>query len=117
MNHSLPPTTHTLEMAQVSELNARLADRLGSPPITAGTIGMGGAALHFPAEGRLPEAAVLVQLSWEGSPEFPDIYGHFGGSHAATRCQSLLHTAALEELCSQLGVRQHWGLGPDRRIV
>jgi hypothetical protein len=111
INFSLPPTTHTLEMAQVAELNGRLSHPDGSPPITADALGMGGAALHSSPAGSLPGTAVLVRLSWQGSPEFPDIYGHFGGA-SGDLYEALLHTAALHQLGHHLHVRQRWGIGP-----
>lgn len=110
MNPSLPPTTHTLEMAQVAELNERLTSHTGSPTITAAALGMGGAPLHPRATEGLPDAAVLVRVSWQGSPEFPDVYGHFGAGPGPF--QALLHTAALNQLAHHLRVRQHWGIGP-----
>lgn len=108
---SLPPTTHTLEMEQVADLNARLTDRQGSPPCTAATLGMVGAPLHPIGADGLADAAVLVRVSWQGSPEFPDVYGHFrvGRAHPV---QALLHTAALNRVAHHLGVRQRWGVGP-----
>jgi hypothetical protein len=110
MSPSLPPTTHTLEMAQVLELNEHLMSRTGGPGITAAVLGMGGVPLHLRSAAGLPDDAVLVRLSWEGSPEFPDIYGHFGPGRGG-RHQALLHTAALNSLCHVLGVRQRWGVG------
>ena len=107
---SLPPTTHTLEMAQVAELNERLVGRTGSTSVTAAALGMGGVSLRLRGADGLPDDAVLVRLSWEGSPEFPDIYGHFGPGRDG-RLQALLHTAALQALCHLLGVRQRWGVG------
>lgn len=106
---SLPKTTHTLEMAQVVELNERLADHHGSAEITAEALGMAGARLHPPGAAGLAGGAVLVRVSWQGSPEFPDIYGHFGPGRGSS--EALLHTAALNQLAHALGVRQCWGIG------
>jgi hypothetical protein len=106
---SLPQTTHTLEMAQVAELNARLADHRGASAITAEAIGMGGARLHPSGAAGLAGDAVLVRVSWQGSPEFPDVYGHFGPGRGSS--EALLHTAALNQLAHFLGVRQCWGIG------
>ena len=106
---SLPRTTHTLEMAQVAELDARLADRGGPTAITAEDIGMAGARLHPTGAAALAGDAVLVRVSWQGSPEFPDIYGHFGPGRGPS--EALLHTAALNRLAHSLGVRQCWGVG------
>jgi len=107
---SLPPTTHTLEMAQIAELNECLRSRSSSTPVVAAALGMGGAPLRPSGAAGLAEDAVLVRLSWEGSPEFPDIYGHFGPGRGG-RLQVLLHTAALNELGHLLGLRQRWGVG------
>ncbi|GAB2577779.1 hypothetical protein [Microlunatus antarcticus] len=111
MSHSsLPPTTHTLEMAQVAELDGRLADH-ASAPVTAADLGMTEAPLRGARSVGLAADAVLVHVSWRGSPEFPDVYGHFG--HAPRgQLQALLHTAALELLARRLGVRQRWGVEP-----
>jgi hypothetical protein len=110
ISSSLPPTTHTLEMAQVAELNQRLKERSGSSPLTAASIGMGSAPQQPAGAGGLPGTAVLVRLSWQGSPEFPDIYGHFSGGPGPL--QALLHTAALDRLCHHLDLRQRWGVEP-----
>jgi hypothetical protein len=110
ISSSMPPTTHTLEMAQVLELNERLRDRSGSTAITAGALGLGGVALHPAGAAGLADDAVLVRVSWQGSPEFPDVYAHFGPGRGG-RLQVLLHTAALQELCHLLGLRQRWGVG------
>jgi hypothetical protein len=107
---SLPPTTHTLEMAQVAELNECLRNRSSTTPVVAAALGLGGALLRPSGGAGLADDAVLVRLSWAGSPEFPDIYGHFGPGRGG-RLQVLLHTAALNELGHLLGVRQRWGVG------
>ncbi len=111
---SLPPTTHTLEMAQVAELNERLRTVGAANAVTAAALGMGGVSLHLRGAAGLADDAVLVRLSWQGSPEFPDIFGHFGPGRGG-RLQALLHTAALVELCHLLGVRQRWGVGLPAR--
>jgi len=114
-SHGLPPTTHTLEMAQIDDLNERLISHR-SDPVTAAAVGLGGAPLLRSA-GRLPETAVLVRVSWQGSPEFPDIHGHFISDPGGPLC-TLMHTAALDQLGRRLGLRQRWGVGrptPDRR--
>ena len=113
----VPPTTHTLEMAQIDELNAELADRPASSAITADAIGMSGAPLDPAEDGDLAEAAVLLRVSWQGSPEFPDIYGHFATGRGGPPFRALMHTATLHELSHLLGLRQRWGFGlmPVRR--
>jgi hypothetical protein len=106
----VPPTTHTLEMAQIAELNQRLSSHTGLSAITAAAIGMGGVRLLPAAAGELPDQAVLVRVSWQGSPEFPDIHGHFAGGQVDQPFCAVLHTAALIQLSHQLGVRQRWGI-------
>ena len=115
---SVPPTTHTLEMAQIAELNAHLADRPASLAITAGAIGMSGAPLDPVEDGELAEDAVLLRVAWQGSPEFPDIHAHFTTGRGGSPSRALLHTAALHELSQLLGLRQRWGFGlmPGRRL-
>lgn len=117
---SVPTTTHTLEMAQIAELNRRLTGQAGSRAITAAAIGMSGVALQRSLVGNLPDAAVLVRVSWQGSPGFPDIHGHFAGVQGGPLLRATLHTANLNEISHRLGVRQRWGIGHpvrDRRIA
>lgn len=104
--HHLPPTTHTVEMEQIVDLNRRLAayrpDR-----VTATDLGVGGATTS-PA-GLLPGDAVLVEVRWDGSPEFPYIHGAFtGGAPLQT---ANLHTRALRELSHRLHAHHIWGVG------
>lgn len=107
IRRSMPPTTHTLEMAQVADLNERLKSRDASTPITAADIGMGGAPLDPGGTPGLSDHDILTRVSWQGSPEFPDIYGHFGQSEVSV----LMHTAALNQLGHKLNLRQRWGIG------
>jgi hypothetical protein len=108
MRHPLDPTTHTVEMSQIAELNLRLkapqAPRVSAAEL--GLIGPGAGAAH-----GLTGADVVVRLSWDGSPTFPDIYAHFGtaGSDAAGR-PVRLHTAQLRELSSRFGLHHRWGV-------
>lgn len=105
--HQVPATTHTLEMTQLAELNLRLANTR-SPVITAGEIGMTGAHPHADPTASLPASATLDKVTWEGSPEFPTIHGHFGGSAKIMSVD--LHTAALQEASRRLHLRQRWGI-------
>jgi len=103
MEHPLSRTTHTLDMAQVGQLAERLA-AAHAPAVTVADLGLEGAAV--------PPSAVLTKVWWRGSPEFPDIFGDFGGpgegGSPATHVQ--LHTKSLVELSRRLGLRHHWGV-------
>lgn len=102
--HGLPTTTHTLEMAQIAELNARLTNTR-SPVITAGDLQM---VADHGAGSEVPADAVLSRVSWQGSPEFPEIHGHFGA--AGSERSANLHTAALQQISRRLLLRQRWGV-------
>jgi hypothetical protein len=113
MTHSVPRTTHTVDMAQIEELNRRLADPTTyQRVVTADDLGLADAQLLNGVDGGLPGSAVLVQLGWDGSPEFPYIHGRFsvaGAVDAASLLHVDLHTAALNALAHKLGIRQRWG--------
>jgi hypothetical protein len=97
--HELAPTTHTVELQQVAELNAALAS--GLRRVTAGSLG-----LHE----ALADGAVLEFLECEGPPSYPYIYGHFRvlGTDELDRLE--LHTAHLRAISDQLSFRRHiWG--------
>jgi hypothetical protein len=109
----LPATTHTVEMHQIDELNERLAELPRTALPSAERLGLADTQVIPHSSGtRLPAAATLVNLTWQGSPEYPDIRGHFSsdGSSAPAHVAEL-HTPALLELCRHLKVRQSWGMG------
>jgi hypothetical protein len=111
MTRSVPRTTHTLDMAQIDELNRRLADPTRYAQVTADDLGLAGAEL-LNAPGTLPGEAVMVGVDWDGSPEFPYIHGRFsaaGGHVAESLLHADLHTAALNALAHKLDLRQRWG--------
>jgi hypothetical protein len=115
LDHPLPPTTHTVEMAQLSEINDRLTAARNAPAITAEDLGLSGLSglsdQARPVTGGLPASAVLVRLAWDGPPEYPYIHGHFAS--AAGRNAALvveLHTAALHELSRLVGLHHRWGV-------
>ena len=112
MTRSVPRTTHTLDMAQIDELNQRLAEHTRYAEITADDLGLAGAELLNEVPGTLPGQAVLVRVDWDGSPEFPYIHGTFsvvGAQDAEGSLRADLHTAALNKLSHRLDVRQRWG--------
>jgi hypothetical protein len=111
---SLPRTTHTLELSQLDELNARL--KAHGPTITAADLGLEGATdLAARAGGGLPGSAVLVRLCWDGPPDYPYVHAHFSaadpGSSTGREASRIvdLHTQALRELSHRLGTHQQWG--------
>lgn len=119
MIHARPSTTtHTLETGQVGDINDRLSSR---PSVTAAELTMTGAPVlgHKAATlsgESLSGSAVLVRLSWEGSPEYPYIHGHFAersSAHSATvgAVAVELHTPALRLLSHQLHLHHVWGVG------
>jgi hypothetical protein len=109
--HHLPPTTHTVEMAQVAEFNARLEAHHG-PAITAAELGLEGARPRHHSSDALPGTAELVRVSWDGAPEFPDIHAYFTSTPGAGDEEVVvdLHTAALRALSNRLNLRHVWGV-------
>lgn len=104
--HDMSPTTHTIEMEQIADLNQLLAD-YRPDRLTARDLGVEGKTTS-PA-GQLPGDAVLVEVRWDGPPEFPYIHGAFSGG-APLRTVSL-HTHALRELSHRLHAHHIWGVG------
>lgn len=101
MHHQLSRTTHTVELAQLHEINAALAC---GQPITAASVGI-------PA--TMPGNAVLRYLEASGPPEYPYIYGHFGTPGSADTRRIELHTAHLRAISHHLCLTTHtWGVGP-----
>ena len=103
-------TTHTIEMAQIKEINARLRPPSGVV-ITASEL-----PLEIqPGDRRVPvdPSALLTSLSWTGSPSFPDIFAYFSAScsEESPRCVRL-HTTALKEISHRLNLQHAWGVEP-----
>jgi hypothetical protein len=97
--HELAPTTHTVELRQIAEMNAALAS--ARRRLTAGSIGVRAAVA--------PDA-VLRWLEPQGPPSWPYIYGHFGGPGTQDVTEVELHTAQLRAISDQLSLRSHiWG--------
>lgn len=109
----LPATTHTVEMRQIDELNERLAELPRTALPSADLLGLADTqVIPYSTGTRLSAAATLVKLTWQGSPEYPYIRGHFSSDGSATPVHvAELHTPALLELCRHLKVRQSWGMG------
>jgi hypothetical protein len=106
-----PATTHTIEMAQITEINAKLGPPSGVV-ITASEL-----PLEIqPGDRQVPvnPSALLTSLSWTGSPSFPDIFAYFSasGSEESRRCLRL-HTAALKEISHRLNLHHAWGVEPS----
>jgi hypothetical protein len=101
--HSLSRTTHTLDMAQIAEIDERLTSPR-APSVTP-------LDLDLDVAGLAP-SAVLTNVWWEGSPEFPYIYGDFSGvtDAGATPVHVQLHTPSLIRLSQLLGLHHRWGV-------
>ena len=120
--HTPAPTSHTLELTQVREINERLAAVSDQHPVTAQALGVEGEAVRarrdrvplvpwLPATtGHLPTGAVLDRVAVEGPPTCPYVWGVFR-SPAGDRPVNL-HTGALVRLSRALGLTGHrWGDG------
>jgi hypothetical protein len=131
-HHSLSPTTHTTELRQIAELNARIAEADGKP-ITAGVLGMADVTIDpvmiqatVALRGRrrrrarrdltrrptaLPASAVLKRIVTVGPPSYPYVYGLFGADRATSpELRAPLHTAHLRLLSERYRLRQSWGV-------
>ena len=105
-----PSTTHTIEMAQIKEINAKLKHRSGVV-ITASELPLETQAGDRPVS--VNPSAVLTRLSWTGSPSFPDIFAQFTASESEKpRRRVRLHTAALKEISHRLHLHHAWGVRP-----
>jgi hypothetical protein len=105
-------TTHTVDMAQIDDLNQRLTAPPGGAPVTAADLGVDGVDARGRQHGPLAASAHLVRVSWDGAPEFPDIHGCFAdGADSRDMFVVNLHTDALRRLSKQLHARHAWGQG------
>jgi hypothetical protein len=103
-----PASTHTIEMAQIREINAKL--KRGSDVVIT--------ASELPLEtqpgdrnGFVDPSARLRKLSVTGSPSFPDIFAHFAASGSKESRRGVqLHTAALQEISRRLNLHHAWGV-------
>ncbi len=105
-------TTHTVDMAQIADLNHRLSNSQKGSTVTASDIGLEGATVTEHPPGSLAGSALLVRLCWDGAPEFPYIHGHFSNSAGSDGALVVdLHTAALKKLSQLLHAHHTWGQG------
>ncbi len=113
--YALARTTHTVEMAQIEELNDHLSDRDPADTISATDLDLVGVAVLAGAvadHNGLPAQAVLESVCYDGPPEFPYIHGHFRPDPAEPGTLTVdLHTHALRELSHRLHLREVWGVG------
>ena len=108
-HHPLDPTSHTIEMEQIDELNAKLADE-HAPTVTTADLGLTGSPLPPGSQG-LSGHEVVLKVTWCGTPDFPDIFGEFGAAGTTEPSTHVrLHTAHLRELSRLLHCSHHWGL-------
>jgi hypothetical protein len=107
--HGLPATTHTIEMTQIADINRRLTNRV-SPVITAEELGMTGVDVVGFGPDALDASAVLLNLTWEGSPEFPTVHGHFRDPGSDRPRSAGMHTQALKETSRRLHLQHRWGV-------
>lgn len=134
--HTIAPTSHTVELRQIAEINERLgrctdaellrADELGlsGADVTAGHVDAVAAHVaHLPqhvasgplSSGVLSPDARLIHLVAAGSPTFPYIYGLFGSGRtadagAARLLPVMLHTAQLQQISKHHRLRHRWGV-------
>ncbi|MGZ4602694.1 MAG: hypothetical protein ACXV0U_03740 [Kineosporiaceae bacterium] len=139
-SHSLAPTTHSVELRQIREIEERLSDGRAPGLPRARGLGLTGAAVrpgmvdtvvarraHIPAgwpvaappvDGLAPDLP-LVQLVAAGSPTFPYIYGLFAagpsGGDSARLLPIILHTEQLRRISAHYGLHHRWGDGMNRR--
>lgn len=98
--HRMAPTTHTIEMDQIHEINAALGS---GRRVTAGDLGVAA---------TVPRDAVLRYLVADGSPSYPYIFGHFSRGGTEDTVRVALHTAQLRAISGHLSMRSHiWGVG------
>jgi hypothetical protein len=136
--HSLAPSTRTVELLQLMEINDRLAEAtraVGSAdaaavspavPLTADTLGLTGAPVRprvvdrtallvLPRQERrsetlvLPPDAPLRSLLAAGDPEWPYFYGIFDELAGRRRLPVQVGAGHLRTISAALGLnRHHW---------
>jgi hypothetical protein len=119
--HPVAPTTHTVELEQLAQINdalqASAARRVSAEELAldgAPLVGRGvRAALAplLPGHTRLPGYALLSRVAASGPPEYPYVHGHFTAT--PWRQGDLvveLHTTALAWLSHRLDLHHLWGV-------
>jgi hypothetical protein len=122
----MSPATHTVELQQIRDLNARLEAAADGRP-TARELGMASAELNprvpiageqspvgAPADRTLGGDERLAHLFIEGPPDFPYIWAAFHPAGAVvgadvTPMIASIHTSALQWLSARFGLRHRWG--------
>lgn len=130
--HTLAPSTSTVELTQVLEINDRLrsAEAAGAWLVTADLLGLTGATVLLRALDRaatlvipqperrrepspLPGRAALRRLLATGAPTAPYLYGVFTEAPSGGRRELpvTLHTDHLRSISCELEMRRHrWGV-------
>jgi len=98
--HLLPPSTRTVELAQLAEISAALDDPAGKG-VTAQSLGV--------SDDSVPASALLVALTADGPPEYPYLHGRFAVGPGGPVVVVDLHTPALVALSRHLHLHHSWG--------
>ena len=108
----MPSTSHTVVLAQLYDLERAVLQSAKSHGITADELGLTDAALLPDHQSeKLPAAALLERLWWEGPSEYPFVYASFRlqSEEGEVEVLTSLHTAALQAISHLLKLRQSWG--------
>ena len=110
-NLHMPPTSHTVVLSQLAELERALMKSVRLDDlVTANELGLKDVLMLSRHENTtLPDDAVLEQLWWDGPSEYPFIHGSFRIQGSADRVHTDLHTAALQALSHRFHLRHSWG--------
>ncbi len=118
--HPVAPTTHTVELEQLAQINAVLG--AAARRVSAQELSLDGAPLVgrgvraplaplLPGQTRLPGYAVLSRVAASGPPEYPYVHGHFTAlpwRHGDLVVE--LHTPTLASLSHRLDLHHLWGV-------
>jgi hypothetical protein len=113
--HQLSRTTHTVEMAQIAELNEGLRESKRAQAISASLLGLQGVEASSGSDddhSSLPGDAFLVGISFDGPPAFPYVHAQFGTDPSDRGSLTVdLHTDTLRKLSHLLNFHHVWGAG------
>jgi hypothetical protein len=99
IEHSLAPTTHTVELEQIRAINTALSH---GRRVTAQTLGLTSAVA--------PDS-VLLALEGVGPPSYPYVFADFSGGPRNAVVRVELHTANLRAITRALSLpSQVWGV-------